>query len=77
MNQQKKEEHALRKPEDDDTYLPDMTPRREGGDDSLAEASPYDFRDDEKVIANKPNEIKKGEEPSQAGAGIGGEHRDD
>jgi hypothetical protein len=40
----------------------DVTPRREGGedsreggDDSLATASPNDPRDDEKVIANRSN----------------------
>ena len=37
----------------DDTYLPDQTPRREGGDDALAESSPTDRRSDEKVIDNK------------------------
>jgi hypothetical protein len=37
----------------DDTYLPDQTPRREGGDDALAESSPTDSRSDEKVIDNK------------------------
>jgi hypothetical protein len=49
----------------DDTYLPDMTPRREGGDDSLAEASPYDSRDDEKVIVNAQRENKTVNTPSQ------------
>lgn len=53
MNLQQPDGHDLREPKADDTYLPDMTPRREGGDDSLAEASPYDPRNDEKVIANK------------------------
>ena len=33
-------------------FPPDQTPRREGGDDSLAEASPNDPRDDEKVLVN-------------------------
>jgi hypothetical protein len=32
---------------------PDLTPRREGGDDALAEIMPNDSRADEKVIANK------------------------
>ena len=31
---------------------PDLTPRREGGDDALAEIMPNDSRADEKVIAN-------------------------
>jgi len=52
----------------DDTYLPDMTPRREGGDDSLAEASPYDSRDDEKVIVNTQRETKTVNRPSQTAA---------
>jgi len=33
---------------------PDLTPRREGGDDALAEIMPNDNRADEKVIANTP-----------------------
>ena len=32
---------------------PDVTPRREGGDDSIAESSPQDTRADEKVIVNE------------------------
>jgi hypothetical protein len=32
---------------------PDVTPRREGGDDSLAESNPTDSRSDEKVIVNE------------------------
>lgn len=51
-------------PETDATYLPDMTPRREGGDDSLAEASPFDPRSDEKVLTNKKNEPTKPESSS-------------
>lgn len=31
----------------------DMTPRREGGDDALAETTPTDARADEKVIVNE------------------------
>jgi hypothetical protein len=31
----------------------DMTPRREGGDDALAETAPTDARADEKVIVNE------------------------
>jgi hypothetical protein len=54
--------------ENSDTYLPDMTPRREGGDDSLAEASPYDSRDDEKVIVNEQRENKTVNRPSQTAA---------
>ena len=38
--------------------FPDVTPRREGGDDALAESSPLDSRSDEKVIVN----TKRGEE---------------
>ena len=57
-----------KKKETDPTYLPDMTPRREGGDDSLAEASPYDSRDDEKVIVNTQRENKTVNIPSQTAA---------
>jgi hypothetical protein len=57
-----------KKSETDATYLPDMTPRREGGDDSLAEASPYDSRDDEKVIVNTQRENKTVNRPSQTAA---------
>jgi len=32
---------------------PDVTPRREGGDDALAEKNPTDSRLDEKVIINE------------------------
>jgi hypothetical protein len=32
---------------------PDVTPRREGGDDVLAERNPTDSRMDEKVIVNE------------------------
>lgn len=32
---------------------PDLTPRREGGDDALAETNPTDARADEKVIVNE------------------------
>jgi hypothetical protein len=32
----------------------DATPRREGGDDALAEASPTDPTDDQKVLTNEP-----------------------
>jgi hypothetical protein len=35
------------------TTEPDVTPRREGGDDSVAESSPQDTRADEKVIVNE------------------------
>lgn len=57
-----------KKEEPDPTTLPDMTPRREGGDDSLAEASPYDSRDDEKVIVNTQRENKTVNRPSQTAA---------
>jgi len=68
MNDPKNGPRKPRKPEADDTYLPDMTPRREGGDDSLAEASPYDSRDDEKVIVNTQRENKTVNMPSQTAA---------
>ena len=44
---------------------PDTTPRREGGDDSLAESSPTDDRSDEKVIVNEQRENKIVNAPSQ------------
>jgi hypothetical protein len=44
---------------------PDSTPRREGGDDSLAETSPTDSRADEKVIVNEQRENKTVNVPSQ------------
>ena len=65
MNNVKPGPRDPKKPGTDDTYLPDMTPRREGGDDSLAEASPYDNRDDERVIVNAQRENKTVNTPSQ------------
>ena len=50
------------------TTLPDSTPRREGGDDSLAESSPTDNRSDEKVIVNEQRENKVVNGPSQTAA---------
>lgn len=37
---------------------PDVTPRREGGDDALAERNPGDSRMDEKVIVNEQESQK-------------------
>lgn len=37
---------------------PDVTPRREGGDDALAERNPSDSRMDEKVIVNEQSSQK-------------------
>ena len=56
--------------EDGATYenLPDQTPRREGGDDSLAETAPTDSRADEKVIVNEQRENKTVNAPSQTAA---------
>jgi hypothetical protein len=45
-----------------------MTPRREGGDDSLAESSPIDTRSDEKVIVNEQRANKTVNAPSQTAA---------
>lgn len=50
------------------TEFPDMTPRREGGDDALAETSPTDSRADEKVIVNEQREHKAVNAPSQTAA---------
>lgn len=49
-------------------FPPDQTPRREGGDDSLAEASPNDPRDDEKVLVNEQRERKTVNQPSKTAA---------
>lgn len=46
----------------------DRTRRREGGDDSLAEASPTDPKNDEKVIVNEQRERKTVNTPSQTAA---------
>lgn len=47
---------------------PDMTPRREGGDDALAESSPADPTSDEKVIVNEQRGNKLVNAPSQTAA---------
>jgi len=47
---------------------PDVTPRREGGDDALAESSPTDNRSDEKVIVNEQASNKTVNAPSQTAA---------
>jgi len=47
---------------------PDTTPRREGGDDALAERNPSDSRLDEKVIVNEQSEQKIVNSPSQTDA---------
>ena len=47
---------------------PDTTPRREGGDDALAERNPSDSRLDEKVIVNEQSEQKIVNPPSQTDA---------
>lgn len=58
---------------------PDLTPRREGGDDALAENSdaleasaPNDSRADEKVIVNEQREHKTVNGPSQTAANTNG-----
>lgn len=58
------------KKRDSDTFesQPDMTPRREGGDDALAESSPTDTRSDEKVIVNEQRANKTVNAPSQTAA---------
>jgi hypothetical protein len=49
---------------------PDVTPRREGGDDALAETNPSDSRLDEKVIVNEQSEQKVVNSPSQTDAHV-------
>lgn len=46
----------------------DVSPRREGGDDALAETNPADARLDEKVIVNEQSEQKIVNSPSQTDA---------
>lgn len=77
MNKIDKDPREPVKPELDDTYLPDMTPRREGGEDSVAESSPYDSRDDEKVVVNKQRENKMVNIPSQSAVNINDETSSD
>ena len=57
---------------DQNSVLPDLTPRREGGDDALAEAHPDDPRLDEKVIVNEQAESRAVNAPSQTSAGLNG-----
>jgi hypothetical protein len=45
---------------------PDLTPRREGGEDSVESISPTDIRADEKVIVNEQREHKIVNAPSQS-----------
>ena len=47
---------------------PDVTPRREGGEDTLSESSPTDNRSDEKVIVNEQRANKTVNAPSQTAA---------
>ncbi len=57
---------------------PDETPRREGGDDALAETNPSDSRLDEKVIVNEQSANKIVNSPSQTEAHVSeGENRVD
>ncbi len=57
---------------------PDETPRREGGDDALAETNPSDSRLDEKVVVNTQSENKIVNSPSQSGPHLSeGENRVD
>ncbi|WP_121356526.1 hypothetical protein [Flavisolibacter nicotianae] len=57
---------------------PDETPRREGGDDALAETNPEDSRLDEKVIVNTQSENKIVNAPSQSETHVSeGENRVD
>lgn len=51
----------------------DVTPRREGGDDALAETNPTDTRADEKVIVNEQESNHIVNRPSQTEMGRGGE----
>ena len=46
---------------------PDVTPRREGGDDSIAESSPLDSRADEKVTVNEQRDDSLSQNPLYKG----------
>jgi hypothetical protein len=65
MNREQRDPRQPNGPKQNNGNQPDMTPRREGGDDSLAEASPTDNRADEKVIVNEQRENKTVNVPSQ------------
>jgi hypothetical protein len=54
-----------------------MTPRREGGDDSLAESNPTDSNSDEKVIVNEQRGNKTVNAPSQTAANTSEENSND
>ncbi|HEV7331340.1 MAG TPA: hypothetical protein VGN63_09900 [Flavisolibacter sp.] len=56
---------------------PDQTPRREGGDDALAETNPSDSRLDEKVVVNTQSENKIVNTPSQSEPHMNGDNRVD
>lgn len=56
---------------------PDQTPRREGGDDALAETNPSDGRMDEKVVVNTQSENKIVNTPSQSDPHLSGDNRVD
>ena len=48
---------------------PDATPRREGGDDALAETSPTDPAADEKVLANENVKTRATDDGNNADTG--------
>lgn len=50
----------------------DETPRREGGDDALADTNSLDSRMDEKVVVNSQREDKIVNAPSQSAAHVNG-----
>jgi hypothetical protein len=69
MNQDPKEpRQPVGGQRDNYSSLPDQTPRREGGDDALAESSPADPTSDEKVIVNEQRGNKTVNAPSQTAA---------
>ncbi|NTS40467.1 hypothetical protein HRG84_06080 [Flavisolibacter sp. BT320] len=77
MNHDPKE--PRRKDNTDSTFetRPDVTPRREGGDDALAETNPSDSRMDEKVVVNTQSENKIVNTPSQSDPHVSGDNRVD
>ena len=80
MNRFPDSTHAGRESEEgrtSDETLPDVTPRREGGDDALAESSPVDSRSDEKVIAQHKSRETANEPSRLQSDKSGGNDNDD
>ena len=55
------------KPDKYNATEPDVTPRREGGDDAIAEASPLDSNADEIIFANQQKDNSLSQLPNDKG----------